>query len=964
MKGKHLKKSIFFISIALVFFVLSGCMLFTNGSDSNDDYSDILSYNFYFGQLHSHTNLSDGQGTPEEAYEWARDMANLDFFAVTDHSNWFDNDTDRDNETITDVEQSTSEKWKRLNAVADEFNEDGRFVAIAGFEMTWSGSTGGWGHINTFNTPWFASRDVPEMDLITYYELLAQSPDSISQWNHPGETFGDFNDFSYYKPEFDDVIHLIEVGNGEGPVGGPGYFRSYEYYTRALDKGWHVAPSNNQDNHRREWGTANDARTVVLAPELSRESIYDAIRNYRVYATEDKNLEITYIVNDEIMGSILENPQNLRIHISAVDPDESDSITKVSLIANGGIEVESKSFDSNEILWNLELKPLYDYYYVRIEQEDGDIAVTAPVWTGEVVRAGISKLEVSPRIQIIGENVEIKVTLYNNTLQDFENVVVEFYKDQISPENKIGEKTINIIESAGIGEVSFEWSSSIEGDYTIYARSEIMIDGIPREFTEEVTVSFRDEENATKIILDASHFNDYVSGYYADNYSALQQMIEEEGYIFIVNEERISDDLLKNTDVLIITGPDRLGDNRSVFAQDELEAIARYTEEGGNLIVAGRADYKDGEGEFQTSTQINNILETIGSSLRINDDQVVDYDNNGGQPWRLYFDDYVSSKYYLTNNIPEEKTYSFYSGCSVILEGESDENVDWLVKGHSTTETSDADNKGDNTPVDQGEVYVLAAEELESGAKIVVAGSIFFSDFETAGQSADFYSNKLITENIINWMTIDLMDISEVRKDENNDGIPDLLGEKVMIEGRTTTYSPAIDNPSDNAFFDVIYAQDETGGICVFGVSQIPLELGVKIRVIGTVDHYLGEFEVQIEDENKDIIIIDENPAEVLPLEISTGDSMKDEYQGWLIKVEGTVTRMTESSLYLNDGTGEARVYVEGYIGDGTGNEEMLGKWDPSIEIGDTVSAIGIASKDPQGPRLRVRNTAEIVKIE
>lgn len=963
MKEKHLKRSIFFISIALVFFVLSGCMLFTNDSDSNDDYNDILSYNFYFGQLHSHTNLSDGQGTPEEAYEWARDMASLDFFAVTDHSNWFDNDTDRYNETISDVNQSTSEKWKKLHAVADEFNEDGRFVAIAGFEMTWSGSTGGWGHINTFNTPWFASRDVPEWDLLTYYEHLAQYPDSISQWNHPGETFGDFTDFSYYRPEFDNIIHLIEVGNGEGPVGGTGYFPSYEYYTRALDKGWHVAPSNNQDNHQKEWGTANDARTVVLASELSRESIYDAIRNYRVYATEDKNLKVTYIVNDKIMGSILENPQNLKINISVVDPDESDSITKVSLISNQGIEVESKFFNSNEILWNLELNPLYDYYYVKIEQEDGDITVTAPVWVGEVVRAGISKLEVSPRIQVIGEKVEIKATLYNNTLQDFENVVVEFYKDQISPENKIGEKTINSIESGGIEEVSFEWSSSIEGDYTIYAQSEIMIDGIPREFTEEVTVSFRDEENVTKIILDASHFNDYISGYYADNYSTLQQMIEEKGYMFIVNEEKISDNLLKNTDVLIITGPQRFGDNKSIFEPDELEAIARYTENGGNLIVAGRADYNDGEDEFQTSIQINSILESIGSSLRINDDEVVDYESNGGQEYRLYFDNYVSSKYYLTNNIPEEKTYSFYSGCSVILDG-SDENVDWLIKGHNTTETMDADNKGDNTPVDKGEVYVLAAEELQSGAKIVVAGSIFFSDFETAGQSADSYSNKLITENIINWMTIDLMDILEVRKDENNDGIPDLLGEKVMIEGRTTTYSPAIDNPSDNAFFDVIYAQDETGGICVFGVSQIPLELGVKIRVIGTVDNYLGEFEVQIEDENKDIIIIDENPAEVSPLEMNTGDSMKDENQGWLIKVEGTVTRMAESSLYLDDGTGEARVYVEGYIGDGTENEEMLGKWDPSIQIGDTVSAIGIASKDPQGPRLRVRNTAEIVKIE
>lgn len=29
----------------------------------------------------------------------------------------------------------------------------------------------------------------------------------------------------------------------------------------ALDKGWHVAPTNNQDNHKGKWGNANDAVT-------------------------------------------------------------------------------------------------------------------------------------------------------------------------------------------------------------------------------------------------------------------------------------------------------------------------------------------------------------------------------------------------------------------------------------------------------------------------------------------------------------------------------------------------------------------------------------------------------------------------------------------------------------------------------------------------------------------------------
>ncbi|MDF2533433.1 MAG: LPXTG-motif cell wall anchor domain protein, partial [Clostridia bacterium] len=354
-------------------------------------------YSYYFGQLHSHTNLSDGQGTPDEAFKWARDVAKADFFAVTDHSNWFDNDTKAN---INDG--SASAEWTQLLQKADTYNKDGEFVAIGGFEMTWSGSTGGWGHINTYNTAGFETRSNSKMDLKTYYNAIAGQPQSISQLNHPGKTFGDFGDFGFYSPAADAVVKLIEVGNGEGAIRSSGYFPSYEYYTRALDKGWHIAPSNNQDNHKANWVTANEARTVVIAPSLTRESIYDAIRNMRVYATEDSNLQVMYKVNGQLMGSSLSNPEALEITIDINDPDATDKIGKVSIISNGGQIVSSKNFEENTAAWQLTLDPKYSYYYVRIDQSDKDIAVTAPVWTGEVVPVGISKVELSQNPQIIG----------------------------------------------------------------------------------------------------------------------------------------------------------------------------------------------------------------------------------------------------------------------------------------------------------------------------------------------------------------------------------------------------------------------------------------------------------------------------------------------------------------------------------------------------------------------------------
>ena len=120
----------------------------------------IQANNLYFGQLHSHTNLSDGQGTVDEAYTYAKNEAGVDFLAVTDHSNWFDNDT-----LANMGDGSASEDWKLGLATADKHNEDGEFTAIYGYEMTWSGSTGGYGHINTFNTPGFETRTNKTMNL-------------------------------------------------------------------------------------------------------------------------------------------------------------------------------------------------------------------------------------------------------------------------------------------------------------------------------------------------------------------------------------------------------------------------------------------------------------------------------------------------------------------------------------------------------------------------------------------------------------------------------------------------------------------------------------------------------------------------------------------------------------------------------------------------------------------------------
>ena len=310
-------------------------------------------YQHYFGQLHSHTQYSDGAGTLTDALRYVENLpasANVQFVAFTDHSNYFDSSSSPNVEaalydTSLVKDSDANHSWKTYKDTIAKFNKDnaGSMVAIGGFEMTWSG---GPGHINTFNTPGIVSRNnktlnnkTDDAGMKAYYALLSQAEgaNSISQFNHPGTTFGNFKDFNYWDPVIDSRMYMVEVGNGEGAIGAGGYYPSYEQYIMALDKGWHLAPTNNQDNHKGKWGNANDARDVILTDDFSEQGIYEAIRALRMYATEDKNLELTYTVNGLMMGSsITEIPDKLNIEVTVNDPDASDSIAKVEVVANSG----------------------------------------------------------------------------------------------------------------------------------------------------------------------------------------------------------------------------------------------------------------------------------------------------------------------------------------------------------------------------------------------------------------------------------------------------------------------------------------------------------------------------------------------------------------------------------------------------------------------------------------------------
>ena len=554
----------------------------------------------YFGQLHSHTaENSDGAGTLEEAYTYARDVAKLDFFAVTDHSNSFDTASSDDKAGTYNLGGYNVNNVKWQNGLVAAANaRTANFASIYAYEMTWSG---GPGHVNTFNTEGFVSRNNKELNnkaddagLKAYYELLKATPDSITQFNHPGETFGNFSNFAYYDPTIDQRISLLEVGNGESAVRSKGYYPSYDEYNKALDKGWHVAPTNNQDNHKKGWGTSNTARTVIYTNDLSVGGLYQALRDRHVYATEDNNLDIVYTLNNETLGTIIDTvPSSAAINAVINDSDASDKIESVSIISNGGNSIYTQQFSDQSATMDYTItNPSSGYYYLKVIEKDGDIAVTAPIWLGKAPAVGITAMKCSTTMPVTNEALTLTTEMFNNE-------TAPATLKSISYETQNGEQIASSNPNIGIpskGDYTHtqSFTTSAVGLNTVVVTAVINVNGEDKTFTKEIELNVRDANKLVYVGIDGSHYNEYVAGNYKasmGNFGLLAADYNVRTVQLNTKEELIA--ALENPkyQMMVFTAPSRRAGTTgrvpyATYSEDEIAAITSFANSGKPIIVS------------------------------------------------------------------------------------------------------------------------------------------------------------------------------------------------------------------------------------------------------------------------------------------------------------------------------------------------------------------------------------------
>ena len=320
-------------------------------------------YNVYYGHLHNHCGYSDGTGSPSDAYSYAKEQSDLDFFGLSDHA-----------------ELLTKKEYEGIIEAANLYNEDGVHTTFYGFEWT----SARYGHVSVFNTT-----DYKSSGLWIFYSF-----NSILKWMNKRDCVGFFNhpgfpvlskEFNHFRDNPTEKMVGIELWNGNGTFKkyyyNDGYFEydgNKGYYDEALVSGWKIGAAGSEDNHNDNWGNMNDYRLAILSNKLTRQDLYGALQARRFFSTLDKNLAMSFKINGSEMGSEIA-ADSLNIQVLLNDTD-NEYFKKVELLKNGAV---IKSWDINEqtpAISYITSGIGNDYFYIRCKQVDGDEAISSPVF--------------------------------------------------------------------------------------------------------------------------------------------------------------------------------------------------------------------------------------------------------------------------------------------------------------------------------------------------------------------------------------------------------------------------------------------------------------------------------------------------------------------------------------------------------------------------------------------------------
>jgi hypothetical protein len=343
-------------------------------------------YNLYFGDIHTHSGHSNdcierekNIHSPGESYLYARDVAALDFLAVTDHHQPWDVERNKIGAPL----------WSKLVEQAQDMDKPGVFTAFAGLEYR---SSRGDTAVVFKNYPDYDKLDNPSLSEVDKWWDAMKGEDmlTIPHFHNPGrledqtwiparETVQDLPDSSYYHTE-----PVLEIFSCHGSYEYEGVLEHHipdskssrpdRYGRWFLDQGYRYGFIANSDGHKGHPGT--NGLTAVFARENTKEAIFEAIRNRRCYGTTNARIKLLTTLDGKLLGSEL--PFNVQGHELYIDVETEEPIKYVEIIMNGKSHRRFTPVGYH-FKDTIKVKPQNPgYIYIRVIQQDNGAAFSSP----------------------------------------------------------------------------------------------------------------------------------------------------------------------------------------------------------------------------------------------------------------------------------------------------------------------------------------------------------------------------------------------------------------------------------------------------------------------------------------------------------------------------------------------------------------------------------------------------------
>jgi hypothetical protein len=333
-----------------------------------------------WGDLHGHSNLSDGTGTPEDYFAYARDVAGLDVAVLTDHDHW--------GMQHLDLHPAL---WERIGASVRAAHVPGSFVTLLGYE--WTSWIHGHRHVLYFEDRGevFSSLDEAyETPQALWSALRASGVPALTFAHHSAGGPIPTNWDIAPDPELEPLTEVVSVHGSSEALDSPGRIYSPvpgNFVRDALDRGYRFGFVGSGDSHDGHPGLAHLASpsgglAAILSEEVTREGVLAALRARRTYATSGQRIILRAALGEARMGGTLAEPKAGEPTLLFVHAIGTAPLRAIHVVRSGTLAAELDCGGAWDYTGGFDLLDLKrgEYVYVRVVQEDRGLAWSSPIY--------------------------------------------------------------------------------------------------------------------------------------------------------------------------------------------------------------------------------------------------------------------------------------------------------------------------------------------------------------------------------------------------------------------------------------------------------------------------------------------------------------------------------------------------------------------------------------------------------